>query len=81
MPLEVEYAVSDDGKNFRVIGISRNDIPPEKDGTVRKDFGLSFQATRARFVRIRAKNRKVCPPWRPGSGNKAWIFADEIVIE
>ncbi|MGD8538021.1 MAG: GH92 family glycosyl hydrolase [Candidatus Aminicenantes bacterium] len=81
MPLEVEYAVSEDGKNFRVIGTSTNDISPEEDGTVRKDFGLSFRATRARFVRIRAKSRKICPPWHPGSGNKAWIFADEILIE
>jgi hypothetical protein len=81
MPLEVEYAASDDGKNFRVIGTLINDIPPEKEGAIRKDFSLSFQPTRARFVRIRAKNRKVCPPWHPGSGNKAWIFADEIVIE
>jgi hypothetical protein len=81
MPLEVQYAVSDDGNNFRVIGKLKNDIPPEKEGAIREDFGLSFKPTRVRFVRIRAKNRKVCPPWHPGSDNKAWIFADEIVIE
>jgi hypothetical protein len=81
MPLEVEYALSDDGKNFRVVGILQNEISPEIEGAIRKDFSLSFPQTRARFVRIRAKNRKVCPPWHNGAGNKAWIFADEIVIE
>lgn len=81
MPVEVEYGVSNDGQNFRVIGTLQNDVPPEKEGAVRKDFSVSFQAVKARFVRIRAKNRKVCPPWHPGSGHKAWIFADEIVIE
>jgi hypothetical protein len=81
MPLEVEYALSDDGKNFRVVGILQNEISPEKEGAIRKDFSLSFPQTRARFVRIRAKNRKVCPPWHNGAGNKAWIFADEILID
>jgi predicted alpha-1,2-mannosidase len=81
MPLEVEYAVSNDGKKFLVIGTLKNDVPPEKEGAVCKDFSLSIQPTRARFVRVRAKNRKVCPHWHNGAGNKAWIFADEIVID
>ncbi|MGD9346488.1 MAG: GH92 family glycosyl hydrolase [Candidatus Aminicenantes bacterium] len=81
MPLEVEFAVSDDGQNFRIIGISTNDIPPEKEGAIRKDFSVSFQPIQSRFVRIKAKNRKKCPSWHEGADNKAWIFADEIVIE
>jgi predicted alpha-1,2-mannosidase len=81
MPLEVEYAVSVDGTDFHVVGALTNDVPPKKEGTIRKDFGLSFRSMSTRFVRIKAKNRKVCPPWHKGAGNKAWIFADEIVIE
>jgi hypothetical protein len=81
MPLEVEYSLSDNGKNFRVVGRVINDVPPEKEGAIRKDFSVSLKSTRARFVRVRAKNRKVCPPWHKGAGDKAWIFADEIVIE
>ena len=34
-----------------------------------------------RFVRVRARNRGVCPEWHKGAGGKAWIFADEIIIE
>lgn len=81
MPLEVEFSVSDDGKDFRVIRRLANDVPPQREGAIRKDFSLTFQPTRARFVRIKAKNRKQCPPWHAGAGNKAWIFADEITIE
>jgi predicted alpha-1,2-mannosidase len=81
MPLELEYAISENGEDFRVTGTLKNDIPPETDGAIRKDFVLSFPPTAARFVRIRAKNRGVCPAWHNGAGNKAWIFADEIVIE
>ena len=81
MPIEVEYALSDDGKNFRVVGTLQNEISPEREGAIQKDFGLSFPPTRARFVRVKARNRGVCPPWHNGAGNKAWIFADEILID
>jgi hypothetical protein len=32
-------------------------------------------------VKIHAMNRGVCPPWHLGAGGKAWLFADEIVVE
>jgi predicted alpha-1,2-mannosidase len=80
MPSEVEYAVSADGDSFQVVGTVENDIPEQLRGAVLKDFALRFPASAARFVRVRAKNRGVCPPWHPGAGNPAWIFADEIVI-
>ena len=35
----------------------------------------------ARFIRVIATNRKTCPEWHPGAGGKAWVFADEIVVE
>ena len=35
----------------------------------------------ARYVLIKAINREVCPNWHAGSGGKAWVFSDEIVIE
>jgi putative alpha-1,2-mannosidase len=35
----------------------------------------------ARYIRMIARNRGICPPWHPGAGNKAMIFADEISIE
>jgi len=41
-----------------------------------QDLNLS-----ARFIRVEAVNRGVCPDWHPGAGGKTWIFSDEIVIE
>jgi len=41
-----------------------------------QDLNLS-----ARFIRVEAVNRGVCPGWHPGAGGKTWIFSDEIVIE
>jgi alpha-L-fucosidase len=45
-----------------------------------KDFSLKLKDASARYIRMVAKNRGVCPAWHPGTGNKAWIFADEIEI-
>ena len=35
----------------------------------------------ARYVRVVAKNIGTIPDWHPGAGGKAWIFADEIIVE
>ncbi|MDP2173346.1 MAG: glycoside hydrolase family 31 protein [Candidatus Cloacimonadaceae bacterium] len=35
---------------------------------------------RIRYLRISAKNIGLCPEWHSGSGGKAWIFMDEILI-
>ena len=35
----------------------------------------------ARYVRVKAVNRKECPEWHPGSGGKTWVFSDEIIVE
>ncbi|HTX88885.1 MAG TPA: GH92 family glycosyl hydrolase [Bacteroidales bacterium] len=79
-PVEVDYYVSSDGKNFTPAGTVRNDVP-ETDPEVRiKDFTLRGVTRTARYVHVIAKNRGVCPPGHPGAGSKAWIFADEITI-
>jgi len=35
----------------------------------------------ARYIRIHAHNRGVCPAWHPGAGEKAWIFLDELGVQ
>ena len=35
----------------------------------------------ARYVLVRAVNRKECPRWHAGKGGNAWVFADEIIVE
>ena len=45
-----------------------------------KNFTMNF-STKARYIKVIAKNQGVCPDWHVGEGQPAWIFADEIVIE
>ncbi|MBN2245615.1 MAG: GH92 family glycosyl hydrolase [Candidatus Aminicenantes bacterium] len=81
MPEEVEFAHSLDGENFHILSVIKNDISPREGEVIVRDFTYVSDAVKTRYVRIHAKNRGVCPPWHKGAGEKAWIFADEIIIE
>jgi predicted alpha-1,2-mannosidase len=79
-PLEVTYYLSTDGKDFHQAGTVVCEVPSSKYGVILKDFRQQVPATEARWIRVVAKNRGVCPPGHPGVGGKAWIFADEITV-
>jgi hypothetical protein len=80
MPLEVIFYLSDDGTSFREAGIIRNDIDEHLTKPVMKEFSIEADGSKARYLKVIARNRGVCPSWHLGAGNKAWIFADEIII-
>lgn len=80
MPLVVVVSLSDDGRDFRVVGEITNVVPAERAGAVVAPFQTTFTPSRARYVRVKAVNMKTCPTWHKGSGGQAWIFIDEIVV-
>jgi predicted alpha-1,2-mannosidase len=80
MPLEVQYHVSNDGANFQHIGTVKNEVSHRMLGVNIQNFTLNF-STKARYVKVIAKNQGTCPDWHVGEGQPAWIFADEVVIE
>jgi hypothetical protein len=81
MPLQVEYSMSLDGQTFRILANIENDIEPDHEGAVISYFPVENMNQTARYVRIRAVNRRMCPEWHRGAGGKAWLFIDEIEIE
>ena len=81
MPKEVEFSISLDGEKFEKLGFLPNTIPDDSEGAILKDFEKGCTGAEARYVRVRAMNIGLCPDWHKGAGHKAWIFADEIVIE
>ncbi|HRZ42056.1 MAG TPA: GH92 family glycosyl hydrolase [Bacteroidales bacterium] len=81
MPEEVTLQISTDGTIFHTLGVVKNTIPDRHKGAITHDFSASGKGQKAKYVRVIAKNRGVCPAWHPGAGEKAWIFADEIVVE
>jgi arylsulfatase A-like enzyme len=81
LPVSVQIATSNDGETFSPAEVIKHDIPQKREGAIKKTFEQKFGKTEARFVRVRAKSVGTCPDWHQGAGGKAWIFADEIVVE
>ncbi|MBI9034154.1 MAG: discoidin domain-containing protein, partial [Bacteroidales bacterium] len=81
LPENVEFMISKDGKNYHKAGNVMHDIPLNKDGAIVKSFEVNIKAKEIRYVKVIAKNIGNCPDWHLGAGGKAWIFADEIIVE
>ena len=81
LPTSIEVSFSKDGKTYEhLMEIEVND--GEKNGTANRVTIQSEKMNQsARYIKIVAINRGVCPDWHPGAGGKAWVFADEIFIE
>ena len=81
MPVRVEYSISEDGEDFRLLASIKNETSQKKEGPFIKEFPFNFEDTTARYVKVLAKSIGVCPEWHAGAGAAAWLFADEIVVE
>lgn len=81
LPSSVEYALSDDGKEFARTHEIKNTIPLKENSTVVNPFTCELTNTSARYIRIRAKSIGLCPPWSKTPGVASSMFADEIEIK
>ena len=81
MPKKVEYFVSEDGKNFQKLGEVKNPKSINQREEERIDYKLDFDEQKAKYIKVIAKNQKICPPWHVGAGGPAWLFADEIIVK
>jgi predicted alpha-1,2-mannosidase len=81
LPPSVTFETSRDGTRFEPLGTVDADIPPDRWDRLTRDFTLDARGTRARYLRVTAKNIGRCPPGHPGAGGKAFLFTDEILIE
>ena len=79
-PDTVTFSLSSDGKRYHSINEEPNDTPQKTDRPFIKEVTQAFPDTPARFVKVKARNIGVCPPWHEGKGEKCWIFADEIIV-
>ncbi|MBI2298054.1 MAG: discoidin domain-containing protein [Armatimonadetes bacterium] len=82
LPSAVEYAVSDDGRSYRVVATVTHGVPEETPGPVVHDFAAELpEPVRARWVRVHARSLGTIPAWHAAAGLKAWLFADELLVE
>ena len=80
LPRSVEVAVSDDGKDFRVVRTEALAVRDGESGVCAETVRLETGKMRTRFVRVTAVSIHTGPKGHSAEGQKAWLFADEIVV-
>ncbi|MBD0351367.1 MAG: discoidin domain-containing protein, partial [Flavisolibacter sp.] len=76
-PQSVEASYSSDGKSYKPLGTSSDfKITQGGNGTM----SVNSTPVTARFVRVIVRNYGAIPEGKPGAGNKAWLFVDEIEV-
>jgi len=80
LPENIEISVSENGKDFSVIGTFDNSEEVTKNGKYVKEFSTEARNVSARYIKVKAKNIGLCPDWHQGAGGKAWLFIDEIIV-
>ena len=80
LPKEVQFAVSDDGQRFTEVGKAGPSFTPDALGPEIALLMAENLKARGRWVRVRAVNLGVIPPHHRAAGKKAWLFADELMV-
>ncbi len=80
-PTEVNYYVSENGKDFTQVYHFAPVVPSRQNGPVISTVSWKGKSVKARFVRMVAKNRGVSPAWSSGTGLKTWLFCDELIVK
>ncbi len=78
-PKRVEFSLSDDGESWRLPRTTEIEFPAKMVAASLMDTAADY-TEKARYVRVVAKNAGILPDWHPGSGEKAWLFVDEIQV-
>lgn len=79
-PKKIKYQISKNGRNFREVFSQEIDACKQDNFMVKKQFRAALGSENCRYIKIIAENIKYCPEWHPGSGEKSWIFADEVIV-
>lgn len=81
LPTKVKVTFSKDGNTFTDEQIQELTDGERNGKANRTTARIETLNIDSRYLRIQAINRKTCPDWHDSAGGKAWIFADEIVVE
>ena len=81
VPKEVIVESSLNGKDFTTVYRQSIPEPVKNHGQQAVHFSFEFPETAARFLRFSAVSQKTCPDWHRGSGQPAWLFVDELVVQ
>jgi hypothetical protein len=80
-PHSVIVETSADGINYRTVGVHDFDDSKWNMAAKKGELTIRFPETEASHVRLLFFNRGQCPESLSGTGQKAWLFVDEITVE
>lgn len=81
MPTKMTVEVSIDGEKWKAVSEVKNEVPDTNLVVNVQILKATFKPVKAKYVRIKAKNYGVLPPWHQGAGFDAFIFCDEIEVK
>lgn len=76
LPTQVEFAISKNGKKYKTVKVVTE--LPDKPGVYKEVLTAEVPNKKARYIKVTAKNSK---PGTEQEKNRAWLFADEIIVE
>lgn len=79
LPTSIEFSLSEDGVNYQPATGTKPSIITPKDPML-STYTIISMDTKARYIKIFAKNIGICPKGHWGEGNPAWLFVDEIMV-
>jgi hexosaminidase len=81
LPVVVEFSLSSDGKKYHSFNEVSNTISAKEQQAIMQPFNIQFmENSKARYIRVKAKNLGKCPSWHEGAGQDSWMFTDEVVV-
>lgn len=79
-PEEVEFLLSEDGKDFKSAGIVANKIDAKEKGQLIQNFEISTEELKVSYLKMKATSIGKCPEWHEAAGNDSWLFVDELIV-
>jgi len=79
LPRTVEVAVSNDGRAYKTV--YTGPVAAAQPGTTIGEVKGDWKKTKARYVRITAKNAQPAPAGATPKDTDTWLFADELVVQ
>ncbi|RZI83942.1 MAG: discoidin domain-containing protein [Rubrivivax sp.] len=79
LPTAVEVAVSTDGRTYKTV--YSGPVPAAPAGASIGEVKADWKKTKARYVRVTAKNAQAAKATAGTKDATAWLFADELVVQ
>lgn len=79
-PLSLEAWGGDDPGHLKLLDRIIPPQPSKQTPLYTKMYELKFRTAAFRYVKIIANPVTKLPKWHPGKGQRAWFFADEVIV-